>query len=214
MPDSVSVEHFAVGPLACTCTIVADAERGEAIVVDGGADAAEIVRRLNARGVRATYLVHTHAHADHIAGFAELRKLTGARGLLHSADLPLYGALAAQAKWLGMAVPRIVPLDGYLSDGERIGAGSGALEVLHTPGHTPGSVSFAFESGGRKRLLTGDTLFRRAVGRWDLGGTSLADIVTSIRERLLPYPDETIVVPGHGPVTTIGEERLHNPYLS
>lgn len=213
MPDSVSVEHFAVGPLACTCTIVADESCGEAIVVDGGAEVDEIVRRLAERGVRATYLVHTHAHADHIAGFADLRDRTGAPGLLHPADLPLYGALVAQAKWLGMPTPRVVPLDGELRDGERLTAGRAALDVLHTPGHTPGSVSFALELGGRDLLLTGDTLFRGAVGRWDLGGTSLADIVTSIRERLLPYPDETIVIPGHGPATTIGEERLQNPYL-
>lgn len=209
----MSVEHFAVGPLACTCTIVADAVAGEAIVIDGGADTDQIVRRLAERGVRATYLVHTHAHADHIAAFADLRDRTGARGLLHPADLPLYGALAAQAAWLGMDVPRVVPLDGDLRDGDRVSAGAAKLEVLHTPGHTPGSVSFALEVGSRRVLLTGDTLFAGAVGRWDLGGTSLADIVTSIREKLFVYADDTLVVPGHGPATTIGEERRTNPYL-
>jgi hydroxyacylglutathione hydrolase len=210
---SVTVEHFAVGPLACTCTIVADERSGEALVIDGGAEADEIVRRLAERGVRATHLLHTHAHADHIAAFAELRELTGARGLLHPADLPLYGALAAQAAWLGMAVPRLVALDGDLLDGDCVRAGGATLEVLHTPGHTPGSVSFAVAFGGRTLLLTGDTLFRGAVGRWDLGGTSLADIVASIREKLFAYADDTIVIPGHGPATTIGEERLTNPYV-
>jgi hydroxyacylglutathione hydrolase len=209
----VTVEHFAVGPLACTCTIVSDEQSGEALVVDGGADADEIVRRLRQRGVRATYLVHTHAHADHIAAFADLREQTGARGLLHPADLPLYGALAAQAAWLGMAVPRLVPLDGDLLDGDRVRAGSATLDVLHTPGHTPGSVSFALALDGATILLTGDTLFRGAVGRSDLGGTSIADIVASIREKLFAYADDTVVIPGHGPATTIGEERLTNPYL-
>ena len=213
MQNSISIEHFAVGPLACTCTIVADESTGEAIVVDGGADADEIVRRLAESGVRATYLVHTHAHADHIAAFADLRERTGGRGLLHPADLPLYGALAAQAAWLGMEVPRVVPLDGDLRDGDSVIAGAASLGVLHTPGHTPGSVSFSLELGGRNVLLTGDTLFAGAVGRWDLGGTSLADIVASIRSKLFAYADDTLVVPGHGPATTIGEERRGNPYL-
>ncbi len=213
MHDSVTIEHFAVGPLACTCTIVADEIAGEAIVVDGGANTDEIVRRLAERGVRATYLVHTHAHADHIAAFADLRDRTGALGLLHPADLPLYGALVAQAEWLGMEVPRVVSLDGDLRDGDRVRAGGAKLDVLHTPGHTPGSVSFALELGGRSMLLTGDTLFAGAVGRWDLGGTSLADIVASIRSKLFAFADDTLVVPGHGPATTIGEERRTNPYL-
>ncbi len=208
-----SVEHFAVGPLDCNCTILADPASGEAIVVDGGDEVDEIVRRLERRGLRARYLVHTHAHVDHIGALAELRERTGARGLLHPGDLPLYGALAAQAAWLGIPAPRVVSLDGELRDGERVTAGTARLDVLHTPGHTPGSVSFALELGGRTLLLTGDTLFRRAVGRWDLGGTSLADIVASIREKLFAYPDDTLVVPGHGPATTIGEERRENPYL-
>ncbi len=211
--ERIAVEHFAVGRLACTCTIVGDAASGEAIVVDGGDEPDEIVRRRAARGLRATYLVHTHAHADHIGAFAGLRDRTQARGLLHPADLPLYRALAAQAAWLGLPVPRSVPLDGDLRDGDVVRAGEARLTVLHTPGHTPGSVSFALQRTGRTMLLTGDTLFAGAVGRWDLGGTSLADIVTSIRERLLVYGDETVVIPGHGAATTIGTERRDNPYL-
>ena len=121
--------------------------------------------------------------------------------------------LGAQAAWLGMEVPRVVPLDGDLRDGDSVIAGAASLDVLHTPGHTPGSVSFSLELGGRNVLLTGDTLFAGAVGRWDLGGTSLADIVTSIRSKLFAYADDTLVVPGHGPTTTIGEERRTNPYL-
>ncbi len=217
MRDSVAeivVEHFAVGALDCTCTIVADRTTGEAIVVDGGANVAEIATRLARLGVRATHLVHTHAHIDHIGAFAELRDRTSARGLLHPGDLPLYALLAEQARWLGEPAPRVVPLDGDLRDGDTIVAGGARLDVLHTPGHTPGSTSFALELRDRTILLTGDTLFAGAVGRWDLGGTSLADIVTSIREKLLPYADSTVVVPGHGPSTTIGIERRENPYLA
>ncbi len=212
---SVSVEHFPVGALGCVCTIVADAQAHEAIVVDGGDEVDEIVRRLSARGVRATSLVHTHAHIDHIGALAELRERTGGLGLLHPADLPLYGMLAEQARFLGLgAPPAIVPIDGELREGDAVTAGDARLDVLHTPGHTHGSCSFALEFAGRTILLTGDTLFAGAVGRWDIGGTSLADIVTSIREKLFAFADDTVVVPGHGPTTTIGAERRENPYLN
>ncbi len=215
MPDRLTVEHFAVGALGCTCTIFADTMTHEAVVVDGGDDVDEIVRRLAAQGLRATQLVHTHAHIDHIGALAELAARTAGRALLHPADLPLYGALAEQARWLGMRVPAApARLDAELRDGERISAGEATLDVLHTPGHTPGSCSFALDFAGRTILLTGDTLFAGSVGRWDLGGTSLEDIVASIREKLFAFGDETLVVPGHGPATTIGTERRTNPYLS
>jgi hydroxyacylglutathione hydrolase len=213
LSDSVVVEHLAVGELACTCTIVADIAAGEAIVVDGGAEVERIVARLDALGVRASYLVHTHAHFDHIGALAELKERTGGAGLLHEGDLPLFDALAIQAAWFGVPPPKVVKLDGHLVDGDVIRAGDACLDVLHTPGHTPGSVSFAFDRDGATMLLTGDTLFRGAVGRWDIGGTSLEDIVTSIRTKLLDYPPDTVVVPGHGPTTTIGIERRTNPYL-
>ncbi len=223
MHDSVGrvvVEHLSVGALACTCTIVADLASGEAIVVDGGAEVERIVARLDALGVRATTLVHTHAHIDHIGALGDLRERTGGSGLLHPSDLPLYGMLAEQARWLAQPSPRVVALDGDLRDGDVIRAGAARLDVLHTPGHTPGSVSFAVrvEGDGARQppplLLTGDTLFAGAIGRWDLGGTSMADIVASVREKLFAYHDATVVVPGHGPQTTIGTEKATNPYFS
>jgi len=135
--------------------------------------------------------------------------------LLHPGDLPLSGALAQQARMLGLTeTPQIVALDGDLADGDELRAGAITLHVLHTPGHTPGSTSFALENDGATTLFTGDTLFRGAVGRWDLGGTSLADIVRSIRTKLLVHDDASTVVPGHGPTTTIGIERRLNPYLT
>jgi hydroxyacylglutathione hydrolase len=214
MPDSIVIEHLTVGELACTCTIVADTAAGEAIVVDGGDEVERIVARLEALGVRATHLVHTHAHFDHIGCLADLKEQTGGAGLLHAGDLPLFNALALQARMFGVPAPRIVALDGYLEDGDTIRAGAARLDVLHTPGHTPGSVSFAVERGTETLLLTGDTLFRGAVGRWDLGGTSLEDIVASIRTKLFDFSDATVVIPGHGPATTIGIEKRENPYLA
>ena len=207
------VQTFPVGPLACNCTILADEATGEAIVVDGGDGVVEVDARLKSNGWRAKYLLHTHAHPDHIGDLGRLRELTGATGLLHPADIPLYHSLPELTRWLGLPeAPPAVAIDGDLRDGDEIAAGSIRCRVLHTPGHTPGSVCFEI-AGAKPALLTGDTLFAGSIGRWDLGGTSMEDIVDSIRRKLLPYDDATPVVPGHGPFTTIGIERASNPYL-
>jgi hydroxyacylglutathione hydrolase len=209
------LETFPVGQLACNCTIVADETTGDAIVVDGGDGVDDVMQRLESRGLRASLLVHTHAHIDHIADVGRLRELTGGRGLLHPGDLPLYHTMDVQASWLGLRhAPKVVDLDGDLLDGDRFKAGSIELEVLHTPGHTPGSVCFAVSNGPETTLLTGDTLFAGAIGRWDLGGTSMEDIIASIHRKLMDYDDATAVIPGHGPFTTIGIERTSNPYLA
>lgn len=200
--------------LACNCTILADDASKEAIVIDGGDDVERVMQYLQQHGLRAKYLVHTHAHIDHIGDLATLRERSGAPGLLHPADVPLYQALAVQASWLPMyEAPRVVDLDGDLQDGDVLRVGEIALRVLHTPGHTPGSVCFAYETAGATTILSGDTLFAGSIGRWDLGGTSMEDIVASIHRKLLDYPDAATVIPGHGPFTTIGTERNSNPYL-
>ncbi len=209
------VTTFPVGPLACNCTIVADEGSGEAIVVDGGDGVDEVQAYLREKGWRAGTLVHTHAHIDHIGDLGRLRDLTGGRGLLHPADVPLYETLALQARWIGLShVPRVVALDGELLDGDVLRAGDVRFDVLHTPGHTPGSCCFSVREGeNAPLLLTGDTLFAGSIGRWDLGGTSTEDIVHSIDTKLMPFDDATRVIPGHGPSTTIGTERNSNPYL-
>jgi hydroxyacylglutathione hydrolase len=210
------LETFAVGPLACNCTIVADEASREAIVVDGGDGVDEVVSRLQRRGLTAKLLVHTHAHIDHIGDLGRLRELTGGRGMLHPLDLPLYQSLPVQAQWLGLApAPAVVAIDGDLHDRDVLRAGNVRFDVLHTPGHTPGSVCFAVGSGqaAEATILSGDTLFAGSIGRWDLGGTSMEDIVRSIHQKLMVYPDATEVIPGHGAFTTIGTERNSNPYL-
>jgi hydroxyacylglutathione hydrolase len=210
----VFIETFAVGPLACNCTILADEQGGEAIVVDGGDGVDEVVRRLTARNLRVTHLLHTHAHIDHIGDLGTLRERAGGRAMLHPADLPLYRTLEIQASWIGLdTAPKIVDLDADLRDGDVIPLGEARVHVLHTPGHTPGSVCFAIEGGAKTSILSGDTLFAGSIGRWDLGGTSMDDIVASIHRKLLDYADDTGVIPGHGPFTTIGIERNSNPYL-
>ena len=208
------VETFPVGLLACNATIVGDEETRDAIVVDGGDGVDNVLKRLKQLGLRARYLVHTHAHFDHIADVGRLREATRALALLHHDDLPIYHDQPRLVKLFGLpSIPDVVALDGDLEDGFRMSIGKVTCDVLHTPGHTPGSVCFAIEGGGTTRLLTGDTLFAGAIGRWDLGGTSMEDIVASIQRKLMDYPDATPVVPGHGSFTTIGEERAHNPYL-
>ncbi|MBV8529851.1 MAG: MBL fold metallo-hydrolase [Candidatus Eremiobacteraeota bacterium] len=205
---------FAVGPLACNCTVVADEVTADAIVVDGGDGVDEVAAYLRRQGWRARFLVHTHAHLDHIGDLGRLRDLTGGAGLLHPADLPLYRALALQARWIGLPhAPPVVALDGELHDGDRFEAGAVRCRVLHTPGHTPGSVCFEIDDGSTMMLLTGDTLFAGSIGRWDLGGTTMDDIVHSIQTKLMAYADSTPVIPGHGPFSTIGAERNSNPYL-
>ncbi len=208
------VDTLAVGRLSCNCTILGDEETRDAIVIDGGDGVDSVLARLTQLDLRATLLVHTHAHIDHIGDVGRLRAATGARALLHEADLPLYRTLPLQATWIGLEhAPRVISLDGGLSEDEPLQAGSLTLDVLHTPGHTPGSVCFALRGSDGASLFTGDTLFAGSIGRWDLGGTSMEDIVASIRTKLLPFHDATQVVPGHGPFTTIGTERRVNPYL-
>ena len=209
------VETFAVGMLACNATIIGDEESHEAIVVDGGDGVPEVLARLKQRSLHARYLIHTHAHFDHIADVGGLRERTRARALLHPADLPIYHQQPNLARLFGLPeMPPIVELDGDLMDGDRFTIGKVSVEVLHTPGHTPGSVCFAVADGAAPtQLLTGDTLFAGAIGRWDLGGTSMEDIVNSIHRKLMDYPDATTVIPGHGSFTTIGTERRTNPYL-
>ncbi len=207
-------ETFPVGLLACNCTIVGDETTREAVVIDGGDGVADVTARLKRLGLRAKYLIHTHAHFDHIADVGGLRERTHARALLHPADLPIYHAQPQLARTFGLPeMPPVIELDGDLADGDRLRIGTVDLEVLHTPGHTPGSVCFSVAAQGETRLLTGDTLFAGAIGRWDLGGTSMEDIVASIHRKLMDFPDPTPVVPGHGAFTTIGRERSSNPYL-
>lgn len=209
------VEHLTVGPLGCTCTILGDETTGAAIVIDGGDDVDLIAERLAVHGLKPTALVHTHAHIDHIGALGQLRDRCGGAGLLHPADLPLYQTLALQAQFLGLAVaPPIVTIDGDLRDGDTLRAGALRLDVIHTPGHTPGSTSFAVNTGEETLLFTGDTLFRQSVGRIDLGGTTMEELVGSIRTKLFAFADDAVVVPGHGPATTIGHERRTNPYAA
>jgi glyoxylase-like metal-dependent hydrolase (beta-lactamase superfamily II) len=205
-------EILPVGMLACNCSIVGDEETGEAIVIDPGDEIERVQEVLAQHKLRAKYIVATHAHIDHVGGLEELKRTTGAAVLMHAADLPLYKNLAMQAEWMGILPPGVVDVDQFLKEGDALRFGSHVLEVLHTPGHSPGSLSLHL-AGAQEKIFSGDTLFQGSIGRTDLWGGSYEEILRSIHSRLLIFPDEAPVFPGHGFPTTIGEERETNPFL-
>lgn len=211
--SGVHVETLPVGPLGCNCSILADIEAKRAIVVDPGGDLDVIRGRLGALGVGVDAIVHTHTHVDHVGCTAELQRATGATASIHEADRFLYDLLPLQAELIGTPVPVSADMDGALVEGQSLRAGSIELQILHTPGHTPGSCSFVAVDRGNTHVFAGDTLFRGSIGRTDLWGGDQALILRSIRGRLLTLPDDALVVTGHGPSTTIGHERARNPFL-
>jgi hydroxyacylglutathione hydrolase len=205
------LETFPVGPLQCNCTILADEQTREAIVIDPGDEVARIHHRLIALGLKLKQILVTHAHIDHVGGALRLKRLTGAPILLNENDLTLLNMMETQAAWLGVATPETAAPDESLAEGQRVGLASYPAHVLHTPGHTQGSVCLHFAP--LNMVITGDTLFAGSIGRTDLPGGDAHQILSSIHARLLTLPDETKVLPGHGPVTTIAAERRSNPFL-
>jgi glyoxylase-like metal-dependent hydrolase (beta-lactamase superfamily II) len=208
---SMILESFPVGPLACNCTILGDEEAREAIVIDPGDEVDRIAKRLTELGLKLKQILVTHAHIDHVGGALKLKQITGAPIYLNESDLPLLEMMEAQAAWLGIRAPEIALPDESLSDGQVVGLEAYPAQVLYTPGHTQGSICLHFAP--LKLLVAGDTLFAGSIGRTDLPGGNFDQIIDSLHSRLLTLPDETAVVPGHGPATTIGEERRGNPFL-
>ncbi|MGA3079966.1 MAG: MBL fold metallo-hydrolase [Terracidiphilus sp.] len=205
------LETFPVGPLACNCTLLGAPEAGEAIVIDPGDEVGRIHRRLTELGLKLKQILITHAHIDHVGGALKLKRLTGAPILLNENDLPLLKMMAMQAYWVGVDTPETAPPDDSLADGLLVGLDRYPAQVLHTPGHTQGSICLHFAP--LNLLVAGDTLFAGSIGRTDLPGGNYGQIIESIQSRLLALPDETRVLPGHGPATTIGAERKSNPFL-
>ena len=247
-----------VGMLQCNCSIIGDPLTREALVVDPGDEVERILDLLGRRRLTVKAIVSTHAHIDHVGGLSKLHQYTGAPVLMHRDDLPLYQAMDIQASFLGVLPPELTEIDQLLKEGDVLRWGSLEAQVIHTPGHSPGSVSLYLPHDAGKILLTdksakaeaprhapgagdggevgdsdqsgepgetdkagirapqlfaGDTLFAGSIGRTDLWGGSLEQMMDSLRSKLMHLPDETIVHPGHGPMTTIGHERELNPFL-
>jgi hydroxyacylglutathione hydrolase len=215
-----------VGMLQCNCTIIADPKTKEALVIDPGDEIGRILELLGRHQQNVKAIVSTHAHIDHVGGLSKLHQYTGAPVMMHRDDVPLYQGLDVQAAFLGMAPPEVGEIDQFLTDGDVLQWGSLALQVMHTPGHSPGSVSLYLPPDAGKvssaksgptdapQLFAGDTLFAGSIGRTDLWGGSMDQIIDSLKSKLMQLPDNTVVHPGHGARTTIGEERQSNPFLN
>ena len=202
---------FPVPPLGCNCSIIGDPVTKQAIVVDPGGAHERILREVQQLGLTVTHILHTHAHLDHFLASGEMKKATGATLCLHQDDLDLWKMLEVQCEFFGVAYVPVPLPDYWLKDGEKLLVGQVSAVALHTPGHTPGSMSFHFP--GDNLVLAGDTLFRGSIGRTDLWGGDFGAIEQSIRERLYTLEDATIVVTGHGPETEIGLEKETNQFI-
>lgn len=201
-----------VGLLQCNCSIVGDEQTHEAMVIDPGDQVDEILAILRQASLTLKYIVITHAHIDHVGGAMKLKAATGAPILLNHNDLALLKMLDMQAAWIGMKPPESVQVDESLNEGQELQIGKTSSQIIQTPGHTEGSICLLFPE--EKKLIAGDTLFAGSIGRTDLPGGSFDKIMRSLHTRLMALPDDIEVVPGHGPLTTIGQERETNPFLS
>lgn len=234
MASAIIHEVVPVGLLQCNCSIIGDPETREAIVVDPGDEVERILEILRKHSLKVRSIVSTHTHIDHVGGLARLHQATGAPVLIHEGDVELYRHLDVQAQWLGIPTPEIMRIQDFVKEGDALRWGSLEARVLHTPGHTPGSIclvvdhaSVAAEASAKggtasqspaldahaSRLISGDTLFQGSIGRTDLWGGSYPQIIRSIQEKLIVLPEDMLVYPGHGDATTVGAERESNPFL-
>lgn len=215
MPERLSVLSLELGPFVERTVLLVDPATREALVVDPGFEAGEILATVEREALRPVAIVLTHAHLDHAAGTGTLKRaFPAAPVLVHTDDLPLLEGLAEQARVFGLPEPEPVRPDGLLEDGQKLPFGGAEVEVRHCPGHSPGHVVLLWHDADHPLAVVGDVLFSNGVGRTDLWGGSWEDLERSIRTVLYTLPDHTRVIPGHGPETTIGEEKASNPFVA
>lgn len=204
-------EILPVGLLECNCSVFGDETSREGLVVDPGDQVDDVLEIIERHGLHVKAIIITHAHIDHIGGAQKLKQATGAPVYMNLNDMELQKGLDRQAAWLGVEPPEPVAIDAPARDGDRLVIGATELHVLHTPGHTQGSISLWIPA--EEKLVAGDTLFRDSIGRTDLPGGDGRQILRSIHDKLLPLPEQTVVIPGHGAKTTIGREKRENHFL-
>jgi len=203
------IKDLVVGPIMANCFIVGCEETHTAVVIDPGADADKILMVLADLKLTVKYILNTHGHFDHVGANKRMKEVTGADILIHAADAPMLSRLSASAAAWGMSAEDSPPPDRLLADGDTVSFGGIAFDVIHTPGHTPGGVSFSAEG----RVFVGDTLFAGSIGRTDFPGGDYDTLIASIRKRLFVLPDAVRVYTGHGPETSIGREKRFNPFV-
>ena len=203
------VERFPVGPLDNNLYLLTVTGSRDAIVVDPSLESEDVLDTIRSRGLTVKKILLTHAHIDHIVMVKAFHESTGAPVWLHEGDRVLYDRAAAQALSMGMTWPGTIPIAHWIEDGEDVGIPGLEVRAVHTPGHSPGSVTFVTSEG----LVSGDVLFAGSVGRTDLPGGDWDTLARTIRERIFPYPESTVVHPGHGPLTTVGREKATNPFV-
>jgi glyoxylase-like metal-dependent hydrolase (beta-lactamase superfamily II) len=200
-----------VGPLQTNCYLIGCPATGQAAAIDPGWSGADIFQAAQDAGLTLTHMLLTHAHFDHVGGAAELSALSAAQLLVHPDAAPSLARAHLEAEWWGLKLPAAPEPDAYLADGQTVTIGTLQIQVLDTPGHAPGHVSFYHAES--QSAFDGDVLFSGGIGRTDLPGGNYPQLMRSIRDRLLLLPDETTLYPGHGPSTTVGDERRYNPFL-
>jgi glyoxylase-like metal-dependent hydrolase (beta-lactamase superfamily II) len=210
--DAMLIERVIVGPLGVNCFILGDKQSNEGVVVDPGADGELVLAAVARFGLKIKYVINTHGHFDHIGSNRAVVEQTGAELFIHEKDVPLLSLARKSAQMYGLQVDDSPAPSRHLTDGMQLNFGKRTIEVLHTPGHTQGGCCLLLRN--EQVVITGDTLFADSVGRTDLPGGSHEQLIASIKEKLMPLPDETVVWPGHGPSSTIGRERRLNPYIN
>jgi len=207
-------ETFPAGAFQCNCTVLACGDTKDAVVIDPGGETEKIAEIVAHHDLTVKAIIHTHAHLDHIYCTRDVKEAHGGEVCLHRDDLFLYDGFAMQAAMFGWRVRPTTPVERYIVDGDVISFGKKSALVIHTPGHTPGSVCFEVAVAGERPLVfAGDTLFRGSVGRTDLPGGDSRTLARSIRDKLYNRDPDAVVVPGHGPVTTLGDEARTNPFV-
>lgn len=206
---ALNIKTIPVGPLQTNCYVLVCLDSNEAIVVDPGDEADLILRAVKDWRADVRYIVNTHGHFDHSLGIAAVKRGTQAKFAIHRLDAPMLRESGRSVAFFMVPEVEPVEVDWLLEDGDQIPLGNSTLQVLHTPGHTPGGICLLAD----KVLLSGDTLFNMGVGRTDFPGGDMAQLVTSIRTKLFSLPDDVVVYPGHGPATSIGQERRSNPFV-